>query len=655
MIFMVITYYIINYSVKRVYTDSYASEDALTAFFGVLTTWTSALALLVQLFLTNRLIHRFGVPAVNLFYPLASLGSFMGMIFNLGLPSAVAASVNIETVMPAFHNPVQTIFLNVLPNHIQGRARAMSLAIVLPISLITCGVLLWFLQKLDSPLYVLIPGATAAALFAYYSIRMNRAYGETLLTHLKEHLFLPQEQAATSLRHTGKGNIQAITDAVNRGDEMSISFSRILAEAYPEIATERILPVVERTTAGIADQLIKVVSTIGDPAVCRFLLARSGLFDNHFRATALTILSRSRVEEAAPMLRQALDDPDPRIQATGIRGVLAWPLTEQQVPAVASWLSLLNGTRNQQVAALELIPEIRRIETPATRDTLQQACLASSTRIFAATHVAARVNILNAYRHWEGKVDSDLECLVGNALEDTEPEIRAAAVGCVHLLPQAQQHDRLECALADGHARVRNATLETLRKQVPDLTDLVLDWVLRNRSTPRAQNTLLSAVIGSGLPRDALESIIKNKITDARQLYSNLITLRKHSESGSSALQLLCRLLEERFQQVLDIALTAMEPLCAHGVIAVIRGGISTRDERYVANACEALHSIPNRKLVQPLGQLIQEAFMPAHRMEITGTEKLEVVLEALAARPDAWLRECSGAALAACRGTVSG
>jgi len=656
MVFMVITYYIINYSVKHVYTDSYTSEDDLTAFFGILTITTSTLALLVQLLLTNRLIHRFGVPTVNLIYPLASLGSFAGMIFHLGLPSAVVASVNIESGMPAFYNPVRTIFLNALPQHIQGRARAMSLAIVLPVSLVVCGTLLWLLQKLDNPLYFLMPGAAAAALFVYFSIRMNRTYGETLLAHLKEHLFLPEEQSAASLRNTGKENIASIIAAVNRSDQASASFARILAEAYKDTAAQHILPVVERTTPGIADQLLKIVATTRDPAVYRFLLERPDLHDNHFRATTLNILTNARVKNAAPLLLQALDDADPRIHTTGIHGVLSWPLTEHHVPAVANWLALLNGSENEQLAALELIPDIRHIATPAVRETVEQACLASGIRIFHTRSVAAKIHILEAYGHWQGASEREIQELIANALEDTDPGIRAAAVRCVHLLPRNQHHDRLERALADGHARVRNAAMDTLRKDLPDASELALSWMIEHkRGIPRAQNTLLSSVIQTGLPQSALESIIEDRIKDAHRIHDALVAVRGRSDHQNTALKLLAHVLEERLQQILEIALTAMEPLCARGVIDIIRAGISTRDDRYIANACEALNSIPNRTLAQPLGQLLQDAFMPVRRTAQSITEDLEVVLRSLAARPDAWLQECAGNALTVYRGANSG
>ena len=651
MVFMVITYYIINYSVKRIYTESYALEAELTAFFGVLTTLTSTLALVVQLFLTNRLIERFGVPTVNLFYPLASLGSFAGMIFHLGMPTAIISSININAVMPAFHNPVRTMFLNVLPQQIQGRARAMTMAIVLPVSLSVCGILLWFLQKLDDPLYFLIPGATAAGLFFYFSIRMNHAYGKTLLTHLKEHLFLPDDQSAASLRYTGKANIESIVDAVGRGDESSVSFAHLLADAYPEVAAKHILPVIKNTTPNIAGQLLKVVLTTNNPAIYKFLIENPNLHDNHFRADTLRQLINAHVDGTVLLLQQALDNPDPRIKATAIHGVLSWPLVEHQAQAIDNWTSLLNGSENKQLAALELIPDIEHITIPAKRKKIEQACQSSTMRIFATQNSAAKILILNAYSHWQGPCNPDIQELISDAMENTEPGVRAAAVQCVHIIPQELRYDKLECALGDGHVQVRNTAVDELCKETPDAPQLALKWIIEdNRGTPRAQETLLNAVINT-IPQSTLVLIIDNKIKDARQIHGALVTVRGHKNDKNNNLKLLQYLLEERFQQILEIALTAMEPLCARNVISIIRAGIRTLDERHIANACEALHSIPNQTLTQPLGQLIQDAFMPSSQTVTSNTGNLETVLEALMKRPDAWLHECARSAFF----TVSG
>jgi ATP/ADP translocase len=650
MVFMVITYYIISYSVKSVYTENYAQEAELTAFFGALSILTSGLALVVQLLFTSRLIQRFGVPAVNMFFPVVSLGSFAGMIFHFGMSTAIVGSLNIKAVMPAVHNPVRTMFLNVLPQQIQGRARAMSIAIVLPVSLFVCGIMLLFLQKFDDPVYFLVPGTTAAGLFLFYSIRMNRAYGKTLLTHLKEHLFLPEEQSATSLRLTGKENLDAIVEAISSGKESSISLAKILTEAYPEVAAEHILPVIERTTPKIADQLLKLVATTNDPAVYNFLIENPHLHDNHFRTTALFELISSRTRKAIPMVRQALADPDPRIRATGIHGALCWPLDKLQEQAIAEWKQLLAGSDNEQLAAIELIRDIRHLAEPAVREQVAQACLTSSAGIFHSQQSAGKIHILDAYSQWEGQSNAEFRQLVSDAMEHTDPGIRAAAIKCTPLLAQDQQLEKLETALGDGHARVRDAAVSILHKKTPDAVQLAIQWILDdNRGTPRAQTALLKAVIDN-IPPSTLELIVNNKIEDASKIHQALVIMRAQDEKGTS-LKLLKHVLEERFQQILEITLTAMEPLCAPNVISIIRAGMRTLDDRYMANACEALNSIPNRKLTQKLGQLIQDAFMPKRSAAVATGGNIEAVLESLSLRSDTWLQECTRAALFSLKG----
>ena len=646
MVFMVITYYIISYSVKSVYTKTYAVEEDLTAFFGILAILTSGLALVVQLFFTSRLIQRYGVPVVNLFFPAVSLGSFAGMIFHLGMPTAIFGSLNIKAVMPAIHNPVRTMFLNVLPQHIQGRARAMSIAIVLPVSLFICGILLWFLQKLNDPVYFLIPGTVAAGSFLYYSIRMNRAYGKTLLTHLKEHLFLPEEQSATSLRLTGNANLTSIMDAIGCGKESSVSFARILTEAYPEVAVKRILPVIVCSTPKLADQLLKTVATTKDPAVYSFLVENYMIHDNHFRTTALRELIGSRTEKAVPLVRQALDDPNPRICTTGIHGILSWPLVKLQDRAVNRWKALLNGSEKQQLAAIGLIEDIKYLENSEIQEKIAEACQVSTVRIYHSQNSAGKTYILGSYIHWEGKCNPVIHKLIIGAMEHIDPEVRAAAVQCAHLLPQDQRLDKLEDALSDGHARVRDAATHILHKDIPDTVQLATQWIIEeNRGSPRSQITLLSAVI-EHIPHVTLELIINKKIEDARQIYRSLVAVRGRLDDNNRTLRLFQHVLEERFQQILEIILTAMEPLCAPNVISIIRAGIRTYDDRYMANACEALNSIPNHAMTRPLGKLIQDAFMPRKETYVSSDENIETVLESLSMRPDSWLRECARAAL---------
>ncbi|MDH3872051.1 MAG: hypothetical protein OEU44_07550, partial [Gammaproteobacteria bacterium] len=156
--FMVIAFYVLCYSVNRVYTQTFQTEEALTSFFGGLTAATSIIALLVQLFATSRTIRRFGVRKVNLLFPVTTVFSLLALVFSFALPSALLGSLNKDALMPAFRNPVRTMFFNVLPGYMQGRARAMSVAIVLPMALLSCGILLWFMQRMENTHFFLYPG-----------------------------------------------------------------------------------------------------------------------------------------------------------------------------------------------------------------------------------------------------------------------------------------------------------------------------------------------------------------------------------------------------------------------------------------------------------------------------------------------------------------
>ena len=70
--FMVAAFYILCYSTHRVYAQTFETEAELAGFYGLLTAATSTLALLTQVFITNRAIRRFGIRRINLLFPLTT-------------------------------------------------------------------------------------------------------------------------------------------------------------------------------------------------------------------------------------------------------------------------------------------------------------------------------------------------------------------------------------------------------------------------------------------------------------------------------------------------------------------------------------------------------------------------------------------------------
>ena len=261
--FMVLSFYILCYSANRIYTQTFDTEESLTRFFGLLTAITSTVALFLQLFVTNRAIRHFGVRTINLLFPWTTVACLTVLTFSFSLPSAMLGSFNKDALMPAFRNPVRSMFFNVLPGYMQGRARAMSIALVLPLALMLCGILLIVLQRLDDPVYFLVPGILAAGLYLFSSRLMNKAYVSTLIATLKERLFLPDKQMYADLQGCGDDTLDEIMRGINHRDaEVALAFARILVASFPGRAVEIILQRTADMDNATTDRFMQLFATL---------------------------------------------------------------------------------------------------------------------------------------------------------------------------------------------------------------------------------------------------------------------------------------------------------------------------------------------------------------------------------------------------------
>lgn len=115
---------------------------------------------------------------------------------------------------------------------------------------------------------------------------------------------------------------------------------------------------------------------------------------------------------------------------------------------------------------------------------------------------------------------------------------------------------------------------------------------------------LLEALITSGASNQMLSRIAQAKAAYAAEILSVLHEL-DNRESDAAELQLLKTVLHERFAQVVDLALLALQPMVESGDIAVIRAGISTHDVRYQSNALEALQSMQSNEIASRISLLV--------------------------------------------------
>jgi hypothetical protein len=643
--FMVVAFYVLCYSVNRVYTQTFETEESLTRFFGLLTAVTSLLALFMQLFITNRVIKRFGIRAINLFFPWTTLASLAALTVSFNLPAALLGSLNKDALMPAFRNPVHSMFFNVLPDYMQGRIRAISVAVVLPLALLSGGFLLLLMQRLDNPVYFLVPGMLAALLYVFFSRKMNNAYTSTLIATLKERLFLPNKHMYADLNGCSDDDMKEIMRGVTHTDtDVSIAFARVLAESFPDKAAGIILERSSGEDNATADRYLKLLGPLDISAHGSELnrLAENG--DAHLQASILRLLLDHGDQGSVTQTIRLLDSDNPRLRATAIHAAWGYPDSAPQTGHIVSvWQALLRDDRSTQLAALDLIPDLGHVQS-RDRQLLEAAYQSAFSKLLGEASENIRIRTLQGMQSWAGDSSDTIHEALLQSLTSEQPGVREAAASCLQLANDEQRAALLLQVIGDANPRVRQAGIESL-KTMDHHETLALEWIVDNRGSLRAQQALLKSLLDSGLPKSVFADIARKKSEEA-QLLGQALSIMDMEAGGLNCIELLRITLKEQLDQNIDLALLALEPLYEPGLIGIIRAGFASGDARHVANACEALENLDKQAITAGLSVLLQKSVSNDFSTDDSLFSSLEDVITWCTRHHNSWLNLCADQAL---------
>jgi hypothetical protein len=613
LLFLVITFYLLSYSAHTIYSVSFDSEQALAGFFGMLVIATNVSAMLLQLFVSNRVIERIGVRRAKLIYPLTTIASFIFLVLHPGFFAAVFTNINRETIMPAFRNPARQMFFNILPDYMKGRARAISIAVIMPVALFICGLLILAMQRYGNLTAIAWSGLALALLYLFFCVRMGANYVSTLIASMREKLYLPEELTLNYRDSDGRMFDELVGGLNDADDDVSLSYARALVVSYPEHAADLILERIHSAQVQIADQMLRLISErtpasriAGD---IQDLLSRILEFgDDHLLATAYTAVFNVGREKKQSLMRQTIQNSCSRIRCAGIRAALLYGDENMRRTALVAWHALLtSGNRpGSDWAVADLLPIIVRVSNLDVRQELVEAYPDVMLRLIRGPDYSRREQVYVLLSHWQWPLPDTIADAIISDLNHHLPEVRAAAMICLPVLPvRYEWKHRVWTGLDDGHMRVRKAALKVIELQCRDKSQQLYEWIRDNtQGTPRAQKVLLESLINSGASSSMLSRIAETRIAYAAEILSVLHDLG-NGASEAVEVQLLKMVLHERFGQVVDLALLALQPMVESGDIAVIRAGIKTRDVRYRSDALEALQCLQNNELASRIGLLV--------------------------------------------------
>jgi HEAT repeat protein len=635
--FMVITFYVLCYSVNRIYTESFASEEELTAFFGILAASTSVFGLLLQLFVSGNIIRRFGVKSVNLLFPVTTFACFIGLIFSPTLPAAILGSINKDAFMPAFRTPVRNIFFNALPSYVQGRARVLSVALVLPLALITAGILLSVAQQLQDAKYFLLLGLVTSFFYLIFNKRSNREYVSGVLSILRDKVSLPDPDKEISFDKNDKEIINDLIKGVrHKDDEISLVYSKMLISLGNTKVIDVVIPRLKSAGIKMVDQLARELARFKSEEIELALLSLINRDDPHLQSTILMAMIEHEKRAAIPFIIESLDSSNPRLNVVGIYGALTFPELTLEEKAFTTWRRLLNDKLDGAVIAgislLKIKPEHRF----------------SKELVSSLNHDNLRVKkaSLTALVAWPFEEPDGLLEALQSLKHHPEPFIREKIIQCASLLSDENRIDFAQTGLEDDHPGVRIVAAKSLvsidhshEKQAPQ-------WIISGSVSHKAQEALLTALLDSPISTAQLRKIAQAKAQESQEITAAAHKLMQEpwSNKTSNPIELLYMVLTERRNKAVNLFLSAMERIEDAEIIGLIRSGLNSNDPRHIANAAEALRNISDDELSRSLVDMLDN-ITPLQTENSSNQNIFDTVHDVLLwckERSDPWLTQCA-------------
>ena len=643
---MIILISVQDYLVSTILTAHYPDERSLAAFFGWFSAATNAVVLLLQLTTTNRLLQRFGLKTFNLIFPVSTIFSFALLSISASFISALIARFNYRGMLHAFRNPAANTFYSALPSYMQGRARAMTLGLVLPLGLATAGLLMIFLPKSLNAESLALLGLGISVLYLYLKIRKNKIYSETLIALIQSQVYSKR----LDLSEFGQFDdeiVEKIAVLLRNATEDAVveNYAEILLETAPKKGALIVLHELPRFSFPIQDRLLQKLAPLRLADGEKYLVNLLAIDNFHLRATALKLLLGQGSQKAKESAQAWLAVANPRLQSAAARALLLHsPLDRARAQAVL--LEMLSGN------------ELDRILS-ALEATLDSAELSFVPQVRALTlHSDTRVRIMSllCLANLSAATAQDFDEELVRGQNDPTASVRAAAIQAATLHANVQKRlEILRRALEDEEFSVRKAALGYSDDCMPNTIEAYRTALYRYVDNFTMQS-LLCASLGSAEiaeKRTLLLEIGKKHLELAYQkksIVSCLYGLTDKQTREARDDNFLALVLREEIQRHINLVLKILEGLDESQSVHAIRAALASGSRGLRAQGLESLRHTQNNILLEMLLPLLDAEYDGAE-WRFPLPEKLETMEEVRAwceRVGSDWLRRCAAGLRAA-------
>ena len=628
-----------DYIASTIISNHYTNEQDLAAFFGWFFAITNATVLLLQLALTNHLVHRFGLKLVNLIFPSSTVFSFVLLSLSASFYPALFGRFNYMGMLPAFRTPVFNLFYTALPRYIQGRARAMAVGLILPLGLGCSGLMLLWVPKelVGAPLAVF--GIGLALAYLYIETRKNKVYSKTLLGLIQHQVFSDKKQDITAIGRFGEEEARRVVELTLNADnvEAARAYAGLLITHAPEIAAQLLRDELQRLPPQVVEDLMRELAPSNTPlwkAAVQDALQHENARVRILAASLLETLGEQA--RLSPLLPGWLQHSNPLLQAQAARLVLRHPELMAPQAAEATLASLLQGEPGGQICALNMLAELGGA---ARRQQAQRLLDVPATRVRAA-----------AVRCCAALSAHEAECsdILYSAARDPEAAVRIASAQALGRLSQAETRLAiLQALLGDAEFAVRRAAQLAAASCMPHSAAAYASALATYYDRFPLQMLLCSHLAQSSLhEKSAL--LAQAAQTHLSAAYGKKMLALKFQADAAGDLQFLALVLTEDAQQHIDLVLEILSLQDASGLMLSVQAALKSENRRLRAQALESLRNVADTKFLLDLCAFLEMEFDHAPllprspELPLTGREALQWCV----AHGSVWLRQCAMAML---------
>ena len=550
---LAVLYFSLSFLFARAATARFPDADRLAGFLGLFMGLTSATALVVALFVANRLYARFGLASMVIALAALYAAGFSVTIVSMGFATLFTFRfAQMVWVNGVWSGAWQSLYSVVPPERRDG-TRAFIDGVAIQGGVVLAGLMLILADEVLGASSVAVIGLGTAVVAVWVTWRLRSAYAAAVVDALRAgnpEVFVAEEEPFGGIRRDAHA-----TDAVVR------------AATDPDPTLRRIS--------------MEILRDLDAPEAEGALLEGLHDADAPVRASAARGLSARGVAIPSAEFGALVEDPDPAVRNASVALV-----SEETSPALEPLLTDADPA-TRAAAAAELVRLGRN--GPAT-STLQ--AMASSALL--EERLAAIGGVV------EPKI-------VKTLVRDGEPAVRRAAVRKASDLPPAEAAALLVPLLGDPNADVRAAVVDVLA----GIGDPAVEPLREARRDPGLEEDAMWALARSGSgEQDDREELLLYQDRQVADAVRYLTLLRAVSRRDDAEADLLALALRDRGLSRTVAALHSSSRFDRDAMELAIADLASTEPARR-ANALEALDAMGDPH-IRPLVRAWESSTMPS-------------------------------------------